>query len=64
VDTYRKIAEGRQSRQWSQENERGMKEMKNKIRKITKKQLRDFRIISEEISSAIVRSIKLIAYQT
>jgi hypothetical protein len=45
-DSYNKIVGARDTNVfWNQENERNLSEMKKKIRKITKKQLRDFYII-------------------
>ena len=35
---------------WNQEHERNLGDLRRRLRKVTKKQLRDFRIISEEIS--------------
>ena len=45
-DSYNKIVAARDTNVfWNQESERNLSEMKKKIRKITKKQLRDFYII-------------------
>jgi|LauGreDrversion4_2_1035121.scaffolds.fasta_scaffold167993_2 hypothetical protein len=50
VEAYKKIALQRTAGPfWSQENERNLKDLNKKVLKMTKKHLRDFRIISEEI---------------
>ena len=41
-----------------------MRDLRKKVLKMTKKQLRDFRIISDEIGQALLRTVKLMALQT
>ena len=51
ADTFREASRQKGSQAyWSGENERSLKDLRDKVRKMTKKQLRDFRIIAEEIS--------------
>ncbi len=64
-ETYRETSRQKSSHAyWSSENERSLKDLRDKVRKMTKKQLRDFRIIAEEISQAILRGVKLMALQS
>ena len=61
-DSYLKLVSSRDTNTfWSYENERNLGDMKKQIRKITKKQLRDFYIIAKEISEAVIRAVKMIA---
>ena len=37
-----------------------MKELKHKIRRVTRKQLKDFKQINDEISEALLRAVRLL----
>lgn len=62
IDCYRRIAEQRHTvSYWSPESDVNIKDLRRKILKITKKQMRDFAIIRQEISEGIVRAVKMLA---